>query len=239
VANERESIRSVKKEIIDILQQPDLEKTLEKLLQFPVRQAINALFSLLYHKNPKIKWHAVSGMGVLVSGLAGEDMGAAREVVRRLMWNLNDESGGIGWGSPEAMGEILASHHDLALEYAPILLSYAREDGNYQENVLMQCGVLWGIGRLASRRPELLRDACKYILPFLESSDGQVRGLSAWIAGMLCPEGAGPRLEYLKDDDHEVTIYLDGRIMSLRVKDLAVEALKRISSYGQKGVLDI
>jgi len=40
--------------------------------------------------------------------------------MRRLMWNLNDESGGIGWGNPEAMGEILACHEALANEYAPI-----------------------------------------------------------------------------------------------------------------------
>ena len=30
------------------------------------------------------------------------------------MWTLNDESGGIGWGSPEVMGEILAAHKGLA-----------------------------------------------------------------------------------------------------------------------------
>jgi len=36
------------------------------------------------------------------------------------MWSLNDESGGIGWGAPEAMGAIMARHTGLADEYANI-----------------------------------------------------------------------------------------------------------------------
>ena len=53
-------------------------------------------------------------MGVVVAGLAEHDMESARVVMRRLMWNLNDESGGIGWSSPEAMGEIMDPFPGLA-----------------------------------------------------------------------------------------------------------------------------
>ncbi len=63
-------------------------------------------------------------MGRVAADLADRDMESARVVVRRLMWNLNDESGGIGWGSPEAMGEIMACHEGLAEEYSCILISF-------------------------------------------------------------------------------------------------------------------
>ncbi|MEA3417440.1 MAG: hypothetical protein U9R02_15080 [Thermodesulfobacteriota bacterium] len=56
-------------------------------------------------------------MGVVVSNLADHDMESARVIMRRLIWNLNDESGGIGWGSPEAMGEIMARNNRLALPF--------------------------------------------------------------------------------------------------------------------------
>jgi len=49
------------------------------------------------------------------------------------------------------MGEILAAHNGLAQEYAHILLSYAREEGNYLELEALQRGLLWGIGRLAEK----------------------------------------------------------------------------------------
>lgn len=51
----------------------------------------------------------------------------------RLMWTLNDESGGIGWGAPETMAEAMACHPHIAEEYVCILLFYIREDGNFLE----------------------------------------------------------------------------------------------------------
>ena len=55
-----------------------------------------------------IRWRAVSAMGIVTAALADARMDAARVIMRRMMWQLNDESGGIGWGIPEAMGEIMA-----------------------------------------------------------------------------------------------------------------------------------
>ena len=92
-------------------------------------------------------------MGYAVDELARADREAARVVMRRLMWNLNDESGGIGWGVPEATGEIMARNPVLAEEYASILISYLREDGNFLEMEPLQCGILWGLHRLNTCRP--------------------------------------------------------------------------------------
>ena len=196
----------------------------------PLRRAVNPLFSFLFHKDNKIKWAAVTAMGNIVSCLASEDMESARVIIRRLMWNLNDESGGIGWGSPEAMGEILASYENLAREYAPILISYAREDGNFQENEIMQRGVLWGIGRLASRFPLFTREASTYIIPFLSSPDASVRAHAAWVCGILRDEEAQPGLSSLSIDEGEIEIYLGGSLKTQRVMDLAQTALNRLDT---------
>jgi hypothetical protein len=118
-------------------------------------------------------------------------MEAARVMIRRLMWNLNDESGGIGWGSPEAMGEILARHHGLAREYAHILISYIREDGNYLENEVLQAGVLWAIGRVGEVHPDLLRDAVPHLLRHLNSPDATHRVLAARAVSLLTGQNAG------------------------------------------------
>ncbi|MFC1820809.1 DVU0298 family protein [Thermodesulfobacteriota bacterium] len=222
------SIRDIKKKFTKILKSSNVEPVLEGLFQIPDHKAINSLFSFLYHEDPVIKWNAVTAMGAVVSKLAREDIEAAREVIRRLMWNLNDESGGIGWGSPEAMGEILASQKALAGEYSPILISYTREDGNYQEHELMQRGVLWGIGRLAQARPGCLKDVAPHIIPHLKSRDATVRGLAAWIIGLLGTKEARSRLELLKDDKNEIQVYIDRRLIKCRVKDLAEDALKRL-----------
>lgn len=149
--------RGLKRKVYDLLKSADFEQALEELCRLPARQVINPLFSFLYNSDEQIKWRAVTAMGAVVANLADKDMEEARVIMRRLMWNLNDESGGIGWGSPEAMGEILACHEGLAKEYVNILISYTMEDGNYLENEILQRGLLWGIGRLSQVRPHLVR----------------------------------------------------------------------------------
>lgn len=218
----------LKRVIRDLLVSSDLERVLEGMRRFPARKVVNPLFSFLCDGRDPIKWKAITAMGVVVAGLAKEDMESARVVIRRLMWNLNDESGGIGWGSAEAMGEILARDKGLAEEYAGILLSYIRPDGNFQENEWIQRGVLWGIARLAQVHPELLKEAPHHVMPFLESTDAVKRGLTACIMGLLKFEGASSMLLSLLDDGGEFEVHVGDRPVHRRVREAAAEALSAI-----------
>ena len=152
-----------------------------------------------------------------------------RNIVRRLMWNLNDESGGIGWGSVEAMGEILAVNEALALEYAPLLLSYGREDGNYQEHELMQRGVLWGICRLCEAMPGITgKQAAEHIIPYTKSNDATVRGLAARVLGILEYKESCSELELLTGDETPIQLFLNNRHIVSTVKEQSEKALEKI-----------
>jgi hypothetical protein len=219
--------RQLKKEILAILNNDEFEKSLETVYLVPARQAVNPLFSFLYHKDPLIRWRAVTAMGAVVARLAREDLESSRIIMRRLIWNLNDESGGIGWGSPEAMGEIMARHEGLAREYGNILVSYINEAGNYLEYEMLQRGVLWGLGRLAHVRPEFVGNAGDYLSPFLRSEDSYLRGLAAWVSGAISSETTKPLLENLIDDEAGISIFIDMRMEERTVGQLAAEALSR------------
>ena len=169
-------------------------------------------------------------MGVVVVRLAREDLEPARIVMRRLMWNLNDESGGIGWGSPEAMGEIMARHERLAKEYACIMVSYINEAGNFLEHEMLQRGVLWGLGRLAHARSELVREASAYLPLFMRSNDAVHRGLSAWVAGAIPSEMTESLLKHLTTDEARINIFINMNLEERTVGQLAVEALSRTVS---------
>ena len=181
-----------------------------------------------------LTWDAVTMLGAVVSQIALEDLEAARVVMRRLMWNLNDESGGIGWGSPEAMGEILARHDGLANEYAPIFMSYTREDGNYLEHELLQRGLIWAVGRLAQVRPQTVKNAVQHLLPYLESTDATVRGLAARVMGLIAAQEAVSKLRRLNNDENQIQIYTDQGLVNHRVMDLAEEALDAISGRAHR-----
>ena len=220
--------RSLKKQLFDLLNQGDSDKALAEMGRLPPRQIINPLLSFIQSGNEKVKWGSVKAIGHVVGQLADRDLEAARVIMRRLMWTLNDESGGIGWGSPEAMGEIMAIHRGLAQEYAHILISYAREDGNYLEHEGLQRGLMWGIGRLSETRPELVRESAGLFLAYLESRDAVIRGLAVRLMGLLRVKEAQPVLQTLAEDESAIALVIENRLAATRVKDLAAEALKVI-----------
>jgi HEAT repeat protein len=90
--------------------------------------------------------------------------------------------------------------------------------------------VLWAIGRLSQARPDLTKDAVPHVIRFLESPDAGVRGLAAWITGLLRLREARKSLEKLTEDDGEVRLYLGQRLVRLTVKGLAEEALASLST---------
>jgi HEAT repeat protein len=221
---------ALKRRVFDLLATKNFNQALEALCALPARQAINPLFSFFCSADQDIRWKAITATGAVVANLAAEDMESARVVMRRMIWNLNDESGGIGWGVPEAMGEIMARHEGLAGEYANILVSYAREDGNFLEHEPLQRGVLWGLGRLAQVRPHLLQDLVPHLQRHLCSEDVTLRGLAAWTMGMIGARQARSSLEALVEDQAEVLLYLNGAQRIHRVGELAREALAVIES---------
>jgi hypothetical protein len=220
-----------KRRISRLLQSPDLEPIIAELRNLPATVVINPLIGGLCSTNETARWHAITALGPIIADLADRDMEAARVVMRRFMWSLNDESGGIGWGAPEAMAEIMSCHDGLADEYAHMLVAYMREDGFYLELEQLQRGLMWGLGRLAQDKPDLLRskNAVRHLLPYLNSSDSTVRGLAAWALGLLHAEESSPPLEKLVDDPAPVRLYNERAFIDDTVGGLTHKALANIA----------
>ena len=222
--------RALKKHVRELLRLTDYQQSLNAICRLPARQVVNPLFSHLYSLEKPIKWRAVSAMGKVVADLAGVDPESARVVMRRFIWNLNDESGGIGWGSPEAMGDAMARSQRLADEYAHMMVSYIRPAGNYLEHPELQKGLLWSLGRLAYQRPDHLCEAAPYLLPFFESGDPEHRGLAVWAAGALMTASLLPAAKRLEHDTASFTLYEDGNLHEITVGHTAVNATEQLRS---------
>ncbi len=151
-------MRSIKKEVLNLLEQDDFEKNLGELHNFPSKKLVNALFSFLCSADNTIKNRTVKAFGEVVSQLAENNLESARNIMRRLMLSVTEESGGIGWGAPEAMGEIMARSKKLAEEYHKILISYTPGGGNYLDFEDLQKDVIAGLKRLSRIRPDLVEE---------------------------------------------------------------------------------
>jgi hypothetical protein len=151
-------MKKIKTDVLKFLEQDDFEKNLKDIHQFPAMKVVNALLSFLVTTNHTIKKHTVIAMGEVVSRIAEEDIESARIIMRRLMLSVTEESGGIGWNTPEAMGEIMARSEQLANEYHKILISYTMGGGNELDFEGLQKSVIAGLRRLAKVRPHMVKE---------------------------------------------------------------------------------
>jgi len=132
---------------------------LEQLLEFQDWQGLARLSAAqparvlryltgrLYNADPEEKWRAVRALGQLAAApglLSDERLG---ELLRRYYWALNDESGAVPWGIPEAIGELLAARPAFQRDFLPLLCSLAHQEEVFQSGPILQ-GVFWALGRI-------------------------------------------------------------------------------------------
>lgn len=221
--------RQVKKEIFRLLEQYEPADLQIHLIKYPQTQVVNALFMALCDVNERVRWHAVSCFGEFVATLAEKDAEAARIIMRRFLWTLNDESGGIGWGAPEAMAQIMCRSELLRVEYLHMLISYMQEDGdelyqdgNYLELPLIQRGVLWGIGTLCYSFPEEMREKGLQadIKNYLSSADPEVRKLALWALAGLGVTYPGDFIQQFRKENEYLRIFKDDTFTEVKINTL-------------------
>lgn len=193
--------RRHKTELLQICAGEDWKRRLDQAIdgEAAARSLSGPLLALL--PRPECSWQAAYGLGLAAALLAQSDMDAARNFMRRLMWSMNEESGNLGWGIPEAMGCILAESRALAREYSRIFISYGHDTGredNFVEYAPLRRGVYWGTGRLAAADAATALPALPHLVRALEDADAGIRGMAAFalreLAGNL-PPGARPQEE--------------------------------------------
>ncbi len=92
------------------------------------RNPLRRFISLTYDADELISWRAIEAVGKVAGYLAEADIEKIRDTIRRLLWLMSDESGGLGWHSPEIIGEILVNVPNLISEYGPLLPAYFVEE---------------------------------------------------------------------------------------------------------------
>ncbi len=224
--------RTVKKAVFDILGSNEWEDRLAELDNYPPEKVIGPLFSALCNSDPLIRWHAITGFGPVMVTLTAQAPERARVVMRRFIWNLNDESGGIGWGAPEAMGEIMACEPKMAKEFYPVLLHYIFDrDGkpdSFLEHMPLRRGAFWGIGRLLESRPELAVKALPLLVRQLEREDDpEIIGLAVHALGFINDMNVKSVIARFSKDSRQIQIYKDRKLQFTTIGELARASLGR------------
>lgn len=195
-------------------------------------KVFSGLIGLLTDAEASTKWRAVKALGKVSVRIFSEDPDRVKKVLRQLIWNLNEESGGIGWGMPEAMGEILAVIPALQGEYLCLLMAYISEGGCFIENEHLQKGVIWGLGRIKNLEEAIRAGTVPFLLEALANNDPEMQATTAWAVGEMGIEEALPLLGTLKGENRVVTIVTNGDFQKKPLRQWAEEAIVKINQRG-------
>ena len=144
---------------MELLQSPDTTRLEEFAVAEP--RAMRFLLGRLWDLDETIRRRAAAGIGA--SAAVNRDLG--RDVVRRLVWALNDESATNGMFGLAAIGEIGARNPEMIEPFVGPVACYAWDDGLRPE-------IIRALSRIADTAPQL-------VAPFLDDIKQRVDRLDA------------------------------------------------------------
>lgn len=214
------SYRQLKSKVFEILGPENFQESVISLIETYTTKMITPLFSASYNPSKNIHWHAISSFGYLAKHLVPENLPKTRDMVRRCIWMLTEESGGIPWNAPAIMGEIMANSSDMAGEFSAILLSYVDQPEKGPENFLdtleLRISAFWGIFRLSQTFPEFVRNNERIIIQRMErENDPDSLALLCLAAANAGLDTSLANSEKLVSDTRQVELYVDEKFSIL------------------------
>ena len=200
------------------------------------RKAFSILARLAYDKDSLVGWRAI-----LVAGLAARELVRTapeflRDTCRKLLWSLNDESGGIGWSAPELLGEIVSSDAKRFTDMIPLIAeAYDIEGG------VFKAGVVYALARIGAQAPDQAALYRRIIDLALADTDPLVRLRGLELVGRMASSAAQShpwsqeynaslkdRIAAMTHDKGESWIYGVDDFVSVQVGEKAMEIIKTI-----------
>jgi hypothetical protein len=185
------------------------------------KNRLSTLLSLSYTTDNNTRFKVIKAAGYAVSVISDQELDFVRTVISNLLWSLNDDSGSIGWSSPELLGEIISKRIDLFKEYVPLVVSLLKIKETY-----FRPGVLWAMGRIAATEPSHIKPYAPYINMYLADPITETRGYAVWCLGQIGVAVPEEHRKHLLNDTSEILL-LDGNgsISKKTIGELTQETL--------------
>jgi hypothetical protein len=168
----------MKKFIHDSLEMNDLDAVIR--LAQKDRKTLSLLIRMAYDKETLVGWRAIKAVGRIAKVLVKNEHEFLRIAIRKLLWSLSDESGGIGWASPELLGEIVSADPEGFADIIPLIAEvYDIEEKTFRP------GVMYAFVRIAEVSPELVADYQKIIIRSLMDTNPLIKIYTLELVGLL------------------------------------------------------
>lgn len=170
------------------------------------------------------RWLAIEAIGGLAGKYAPESDELFRNVIRRFIWQMCEESANVPWASAEVIGSILAN--DSQRQYEEFVGPLYYHAGL---NEICYPGLFWAYVQMTPRYAREMEEFLPKTLPYISYHDPEARAYAAW-AFREVPYGAAEgELKKLLDDERVVPIFENGALKEYVIKSLAEEALSSLA----------
>ena len=160
------------------------------------------------------RWRAIEALEWLGEVLAWAHEEEFRNLIRRCLWAMNDESGNVPWAAPEVMAAVISAQPQLYGEFVPMLVT------NGLDNGMCHQGVAWAVTKLWPVQAEKLTPFLPKLPTLLQSNDSEVRGYAAVMSAKIAEADWQVRLQALRQDEGLCHYYHQGVLQKYQVGEL-------------------
>ncbi len=190
------------------------------------KKTLRLLQRQLYEPDEAKRWALAAFIGEVCSRVAMRKPGMVSDLLH-LLFEACSDSASSNWGAVESIGAIIAARPDIYGSFTRHLLAYIGDPST-------RIQVLWALGTIADKRPDLVRNTSFYqLIGLLDSPVAAVKGYMLRLLGRLQAGEVAGRIRALQDDTTPVTIYENGLPVQTDIGGLAKEALRMIEKEGE------
>ncbi|MBD3402275.1 hypothetical protein GF420_05225 [candidate division GN15 bacterium] len=170
------------------------------------KAAFRTLQSLLWDSDLLVVWRSIEAIGLASKVRYAKNPEDVRELIRKLLWCMNDESGNLCWFAAEAIAEILTQLPQLRKEFLSIWLGFLDEEP-------FEAGVRWGMarllrsGRVSDDHARAMRGKIEQVRAGLDHPQAAVRGMTLLALEAIEAELSPERRERLSGDADRLNVY--------------------------------
>ncbi len=154
----------------------------------------------------EMRWYALSALEALAQEFAAQYDEVYRNVIRRAVWAMADESGNVPWAAPEMMAVVIKAYPAQYKEFVKIMIT------NGLDSPMCHHGVLWAVGYLGEEYLSEIERFGPKLMRFLDSKDMELRGLAVWALKRLQYAPAFDTINSMAGDDGAAWIYENGAL---------------------------
>jgi hypothetical protein len=222
--SKRERIKANKNLVREMVHNKDADGLVALCLDD--KKTLRLLQRQLYEPDEAKRWAIASFIGEVCGRVATRKPGMVSDLLH-LLFEACSDSASSNWGAVESIGSIIAARPDIYGSFTRHLLNYISDPSTRAQ-------VLWALGTIAEKRPDLVRNTSFYqLIGLLDSPVAAVRGYMVRLLGRLQAKEVAGKIRVLQDDTTSLTIYENGLPVQTDIGTLAKEALKLIQAGGE------